>query len=585
MPMPRPRKWKYRHKIAAIIFVFALAPALTIGAFFFAKVWNGKVEDILASSRTQLDGGAAGIDSLLVSMTEKMLYINNNYYLINYLETSTDHNLIGIMSFSDYLQSVIGAIKADNSQIDVAIYALKDTNYDGEYLRSIQGLENVKEKDGTSLLDEILAIRDVDLLWKVRTLEGSYLSGDEELYLHAYKKIVSLKRPLAVIEIRVPFKRILPLFQQDMPPGAFIVFDDGRTRTAIKSALDEPPAFGEPVTEEWMDARDEAYYVLSSGLTSNIGELRMFIPKKRVFAELRGYLVSVAAIFVLILAFLFIAVEAVAYLLTKRMETLVRSMNANVETLIARERLPGGGTNDEFGTMDSIFYELTVKIKEYYHRISEYELEKKRLETELLQERFNPHFLYNTLSTMKWISEDQRIRDTVDSMVRYYRIALNKGSSIITIAQEMELIAEYLRLQKFAYGYDFEFQLRTDGDVGRCLVLKHLLQPVVENAVLHGLNGRETGGSIAVCALCEDDGCVRFEISDNGEGIPPDKLEQIVRGPDDSDRTSMGYGMKNVQKRIETFYGPDYGMTIASEPGKGTTVSLRIPGYIRQNAL
>src|SRR5690606_23906152 len=115
------------------------------------------------------------------------------------------------------------------------------------------------------------------------------------------------------------------------------------------------------------------------------------------------------------------------------------------------------GSDDEFGKMGDVFYEMTLKIKEYYQKITVYELEKTVLETQLLQERFNPHFLYNTLSTMRWISEDKQVQDVIDSMVKYYRIALNKGSSIITIKQEMAMIREYLHLQRFAYGKEFDF--------------------------------------------------------------------------------------------------------------------------------
>ena len=306
----------------------------------------------------------------------------------------------------------------------------------------------------------------------------------------------------------------------------------------------------------------------------------MYIPRKLVFQELRFYLISVGVIFLAITAILIFTVELVSLLLTKKLEDLIRKMNTNVESLIQNDNIQLYTTKDEFGTLGNVFYELIFKVKEYYKKITDYELEKTVLETQILQERINPHFLYNTLSTMKWISEDKKIQNVVDSMVKYYRIALNKGSSIITITQESEMIVEYLQLQKFAYGNDFEFHIDIEEGVGNYFMLKHLLQPVVENAVLHGLNGRETGGIIHIKAK-RNEANIIFEISDNGSGMEQDKVDKLLQGTHDS--LFGGYGMRNVQKRMEVFYGAGFGIEIQSVLKQGTTVFMHIPSFVSSN--
>jgi sensor histidine kinase YesM len=165
-------------------------------------------------------------------------------------------------------------------------------------------------------------------------------------------------------------------------------------------------------------------------------------------------------------------------------------------------------------------------------------------------------------------------------MVKYYRIALNKGSSIVTINQELEMIGEYIELQRFAYGNDLGFNIEIEEGTGKFLILKHLLQPVVENAVLHGLSGIETGGMIIIRAKSSLDK-VTIEISDNGMGMEQDKIEAILK--DNTNGFHSGYGMKNIQKRMEIFYGKDYILDIKSEVNHGTTVKITIPGFLESD--
>lgn len=558
------RKLKYRHKIAVSIFVFAFIPIVIFGSIMISKLWSDKVRDVLAKSNAQLASSANGIDSLLSASVDKLLFLNNNFYIYNYLSTSTDQNLIGIMSFSDYLQSVVKAMTAVNPDEGVAIYALKDTEYNGDYLRSIQNLEQAEGAGGGSLKDEILAYQKGDILWKFRTLQDR--TGEPADYLFAYKTLMSLEKPLAIIETRLPVDQIMSFFPYDLPPGSFIVYDAGQKQTVIKAS--DPAMTRAPESAK-------GYYTLTRELKPGIGQIVMRIPKSLIFQELRWHFISIIAGFVILLGLLLFTVKTVSFFLTRKLEVLFRKMNKNVDQLISNDTLQLHTSDDEFGKMGDVFYEMTLKIKEYYQKITEYELEKTVLETQLLQERFNPHFLYNTLSTMRWISDDKRVQDVVDSMVKYYRIALNKGSSIITIKQEMEMIREYLRLQRFAYGKDFEFRVQIEDEIGEELVLKHLLQPVVENAALHGLSGMETGGMIQIRARREEADIV-FEISDNGAGMEQAKIDQIMAGVQNN--AYIGYGIKNIRKRIETFYGERYGFDIESSPGSGTTVSIRIPG-------
>ncbi|WP_308636356.1 sensor histidine kinase [Paenibacillus silvisoli] len=557
------KRLRYRHKIAVIIFVFALLPMLVLGSFLTSRIYSSKVKDILAEKNTQLASSVDGIDAMFLSNINKLLFINNNYYVINYLETNADQNLLGIMDFSDYLQSVMKAAKTENIQTEIVIYALKDTHYDGEYLRSISNLEKERDMPDMSVKDEVLGAKDEDIIWKVKRAKLNANSDIYMDYIYAYKKLISLNKALAIIEMRIPLNELIGYFSYDIPRGSYLSFEGAGEYGDYKLKADP-------------DVKpDASFYTLSQSLRMPIGQVSWYVPKSLVFEELKWYWVSVGAIFLIIIAILVFTVEVVSHYLTKRLETLLRKMNKNVESLMSDDdAILNYSTHDEFEKLGNSFYELIQRVKEYYKRISEYEVERKLLETQLLQERLNPHFLYNTLSTIRWISEDKRVKDAINSMVKYYRIALNKGSGIITIKQELDMIEEYLRLQKFAYGNEFVYGIERDEDIGDRPVLKHLLQPVVENAVLHGLNGREFGGIIRISAKKRGDDVV-FAISDNGAGMEPEKIELLLRG--EASGQFGSYGMKNVLKRLETFYPKRHMLEIHSEEGHGTTVLIRVP--------
>jgi signal transduction histidine kinase len=467
------------------------------------------------------------------------------------------------MSFNDYLQSVVGAVKADLANVDVVIYSLDEATLNSNYLRNIATLGGFESDGGERLREDILASNDGGILWRLAVLsEGG--GAANSTYLYAFKKLSSFRGPLGVTELRMPFSAFPTFFQFEMPKGTSVVFEtaDGARRIPIGNAVGAAAA----------DAPTD-HYEIRRELKSGIGAVTMYVPRALVFQELRGYLLAVAAMFVGVTIILFVTVEAVAFFLTKKFEVLFRRMNTTVEHLINNENLQIYSTDDEFSRMGNVFYELIVRIRDYYKRITEFESERIVLETQLLQERINPHFLYNTLSTMRRISNDERIRSVINSMVRYYRIALNQGSSIVTLRQELDMMREYLNLQKFAYGFDFEYTIEMEEELGDTPILKHLLQPVVENAVLHGVNGRETGGRIAIRAARRE-GEVRIEISDDGEGIPAETLGSLLSG--EGVGSYGGYGMKNTRKRIEVYYGPRYGIDIESAPGRGTTVTLRV---------
>ena len=213
--------------------------------------------------------------------------------------------------------------------------------------------------------------------------------------------------------------------------------------------------------------------------------------------------------------------------------------------------------------------------------IMEQEAQKRRSELDVLQSQINPHFLYNTLDSVVWMTENGRTEDAVvmlTALARFFRISLSRGSNIIPLADELEHARHYLTIQKMRYKNKFSAQISAEDGVESLYTIKLIIQPILENAIYHGMAYADGDGEIQIHAFREGED-VLIEVTDNGPGMPEELVEQLLspNGPAVSGAKGSGIGFRNVHQRIQLTFGPDYGLTILSEPDSGTTVRIRLP--------
>jgi len=207
----------------------------------------------------------------------------------------------------------------------------------------------------------------------------------------------------------------------------------------------------------------------------------------------------------------------------------------------------------------------------------------KKAELRALQAQINPHFLYNTLDTIIWMTDSKKTNEVIEivtALSSFFRISLSKGKDWITIGEEVERTRNYLTIQKMRYRDIMDYEIDVDEDVSGNTVLKLVLQPIVENALYHGIKNKRQGGTIIVRAKQTDEDLVSLQVEDNGIGMTAEKLAQLrVELEDESGeiRLESGYGIGNVNKRIRLYYGKQYGVYIESEYNVGTRVTVAIP--------
>lgn len=210
------------------------------------------------------------------------------------------------------------------------------------------------------------------------------------------------------------------------------------------------------------------------------------------------------------------------------------------------------------------------------------EEEKRRSELDVLQSQINPHFLYNTLDSVVWMTENGRTQEAVamlTALARFFRISLSKGSSIIPIGDELEHARNYLDIQKMRYKNKFSADISVEQGVERLYTVKLIIQPILENAIYHGMEYADGDGEIHIRAFREGENMV-IEVEDNGPGMPEQVVEQLLK-PGISVSAARpggtGIGLRNVHQRIQLTFGPAYGLTIRSEPDRGTVVRICLP--------
>jgi two-component system sensor histidine kinase YesM len=238
---------------------------------------------------------------------------------------------------------------------------------------------------------------------------------------------------------------------------------------------------------------------------------------------------------------------------------------------------------DEIAELELSFNIMVGRIRELLAaKVSEQE-NLKKAELRALQAQINPHFLYNTLDTIIWLAEAGRT-DQVVKVVRalssFFRISLSKGQDWITIGEEIERTRSYLTIQKLRYSDILDYRIEVDDGVSGYSVLKLILQPLVENALYHGIKNTRRGGTIVVRATPWNENEVLLQVEDNGIGFTQERLAQLQTELADESgdiRLESGFGLGNVHKRIRLYYGRQYGVAVRSDYLAGTCVSIVIP--------
>ena len=279
--------------------------------------------------------------------------------------------------------------------------------------------------------------------------------------------------------------------------------------------------------------------------------------------------------------FLFLLAVINAYISTKitaPIQALEKSVNALEDGELDTEVYIGGSY--EIQHLGKSIGDMAKRIQALMDDIVAEHESKRKSEFDTLQSQINPHFLYNTLDIIVWMIENEQKHEAVKvvtALARFFRISLSKGKSIIPVRDELEHVRNYLMIQQMRFKNKFTYRIEAEPEVTALACLKLMLQPLVENAIYHGMEFMDGDGEILVRAYKKDD-VLCFSVEDNGLGMTKEQAEHLLTEKSHvSSKRGSGIGVKNVNERIRLYFGEEYGLSIWSEPDEGTVIKIRLP--------
>ncbi len=293
---------------------------------------------------------------------------------------------------------------------------------------------------------------------------------------------------------------------------------------------------------------------------------------------------AITAIEIIIIIALVVMIFAIIILfvlsnkLTKPVRSLVDAMSIFEKNAVDFKYTPVRGAS-EFNKLSSSFEHMVIQIQELMDKVKKEEVALRKTELKALQAQINPHFLYNTLDSIQWMCEEEKTEDAitmVGALAQLFRISISKGYELIPIEKEIQHAKNYLVIQSYRYKDQFTYFFDIDEEVLPYLCNKITIQPIIENALYHGISRMVDEGEILISVHKVNDDII-IKIKDNGVGMSEEQVESILK----KERTdSKGIGVKNVNDRIKIYFGDDYGIVVESELDVGTIITIKIPAVM-----
>lgn len=543
---------KYRKKMNLVLIMVGLLPLTVVSIFMILGFRKILVEKEYESMEVALNQTLNTID--------KQVGIYTN--LMNYLV------------FDDDLQKVLGEeqtkdFKSYNNYVNIVDPILNTPKFYQEGIRrvtiysqnikiphdvTLAPMEEIQDKKWFSQLEQaskciwVWSGTDREEILAIRTFPGY---RDTKSYLGMYCSLESLIEPLYY-------------FQKD---GAGILLTDEDDRILyLESALED--------SAEIKSVKEikNTYSYLKREITGLPLNIYIFMDQSEIYSGFYDMMARIILVVVFCLISILIISRSMSRLMVNRIERLITCVNqieySNMEIDLNDQ------SRDEIGVLIRSFHQMLAEIKRLIKEVYESRIRQQKLEMRALQAQINPHFLYNTLSMINWkaISAGEEDISTITlALSDYYRTTLNRGETFINIRGEILNIRSYLEIQLMMHDYGFEVDYDLDPSLDEYQMPKLILQPLVENALEHGLDVKEEGEKILRISCRQDQEDIIWTVEDNGVG-----MEEVVANNMVKTHTS-GYGVRNVNERLILLYGEHYGLRIESEPGKGTCVEVRIP--------
>ena len=550
-------KMKYRYKLTILLIFTSLVPMTVLALYSHGRqsimVRNSELEDM----QSIMEQTKESIDSQTAVYTSLLNYLTYSPDIEEIIKEKDIDNYSAYEKYTEIADPLLSIPKAYHDAIKSIELFADSIKISHEY--TLAPLDKMKEAWWSEELKD-----DVRIQWEV---------DQDRKEVAAVRKIYSSQKLDAVLCITLDYNKIFQPFTNILTEenGGIVTDKKGTILYSrsnlkeLKSDCSENISSMLPLvkqscayTQTKSDENDWIFYYYKSQNAISGSVRRILIEEIPLIAGCLFIIVVLGLLF--------------SRVFTRKIEELTRNMDQVNHG--SREVTVYSDSSDEIGIMVNSFRKMMDEINRLIDEVYVNKIALKEYELKALQAQINPHFLYNTLSMMNWMairSNQMDISKVTLALSTFYRTALSKGEDVVTVENCIQNTKAYLEIQLVMHDHSFTVDWEIDPTIKNEKMPKLLLQPIVENAIEHGIDEKEEGDKNLALSFHGKEDIVEITVRDNGKGMEQEKAEKLVT------YQAKGYGLKNVNDRIHLLYGNEYGIQIFSELGIGTTVVMRFP--------
>lgn len=555
------RNMKFRYKLITTYILLGVIPMTIMGLVWYNQTRTILMKQEKSSIENYLTQAVSNMDNQLRIYNNLSDYIAFNQQISHVVSHEYDSYYDMYNQFSNVLDPMLASLKYFHSDINqITIYTKNNVVKHNTTLAPITEIEN---EDWYKIIKG-----NNDIHW--------FVSQDEKK-VFCVRNIPTLENnyEVGVLYVQVDYEKLFESFKQmnDSNYGIFImdelgdnIFNFDQFEDLNKSRKMTFDEFNKGIGKE------NIYTIVTAHSMNNNWTVSLYKPQKLIY-ESTNFMITGNVIAIILLIVFSVIITSV---LSKVMVSGLEKLRANMEEVEKgnMEITVKSNNKDEVGALIRGFEKMIIQIKALIEDVYESRLIQKDYEMKALQAQINPHFLYNSLSLINWMAletDQEDISKITLSLSTFYRTALNKGKNILRVRDEIKNMRSYLDIQLMMHDHEFDVDVEIDECILDYNILNLILQPLIENAIDHGIDLKTNGrGGIKIIGKKQNDEIVLI-VSDNGVGMSKEQAESILTNK------SNGYGVKNVNERIKLYYGEQYQLKIESEIGIGTKVKVTIP--------
>lgn len=569
-----------RGKLLCIFFLLLVLPLGAFTLYAFHRINTVIEEQTFSASQKAFEDTHTAVENLFGRLTQvsDILTMDPTLYALasgdanttSYIQRLEDRNRISTTFF--YLRSMSGV---DRIRLYVNNDYLYTNSTDIVSLQSVRGSRWLEPFQNGSVA-----------CWFGPSDFSDQPESEQQWYslMRLIYDPSSVQKPLAILRIDIAADRVDAAVSRSTitQNGAVLLLDDGQILTSSSPDRAEqlsgslPAAFADGWTE--VNTSLGRFHVQSMILEDCGWTLAAALPRDDIFRTSRELRLEMLVVVLLLTAAAYFLAYRLSHSIARRLYRLNDTMHAVEHGDVSARVEPQG--RDEIGQLMRSFSNMMTRIDTLMDEKLEQGQQIKALELKALQAQINPHFLYNSLDLINCTaiaSNVPQISRMVNALARFYRLSLSRGREVIPLSDELKHAQLYVEIQNMRFENRVQVKWEIEPGVEQCSIIKIVLQPIIENAVIHGIFEREDKtGCLRIAAHRQQDDLI-ITVEDNGVGM--DEATRVANFSADasSANTKGGYGVRNINARLHLAYGPEYGLFCESEIGRGTCVTIRIP--------